>query len=350
MDPRDTLQYHYEYTQAGKKYLLGLNFYGEEARVYTYRVLRRSCPQVGEPFKVEALRDSVSFVNVAGTDYILFSYLHDGEEPGTLDWTLKAVSFNADRYDFVNFVGKPLPAEGERFRIEGISGSTMRVNTDALTDYLDSLLLSDKRLVVLPEDVYKTDKVVECIASTFNEKLSDYGLRMVVKIKLHAGKFKDIIRDRIVNHQDCVKKVVWEFPNIDRVKGIDAQSAMVKRLNYLHNFAVATNALKGQLVLFGQKGNDMKVYDDSIDDMAAIIALSAQNNYDLTYHFYNSPAVHIKKSSRAVFTIENRIIEDFNDGDMRFDDDGNETLDLICRLDQIRELINDYHNETTIVD
>ena len=47
---------------------------------------------------------------------------------------------------------------------------------------------------------------------------------------------------------------------------------------------------------------------------------------------------------------ENRIIEDFNDGDMRFDDDGNETLDLICRLDQIRELINDYHNETTIVD
>ena len=196
----------------------------------------------------------------------------------------------------------------------------------------------------------KTDKVVECIASTFNEKLSDYGLRMVVKIKLHAGKFKDIIRDRIVNHQDCVKKVVWEFPNIDRVKGIDAQSAMFKRLNYLHNFAVATNALKGQLVLFGQKGNDMKVYDDSIDDLAAIIALSAQNNYDLTYHFYNSPAVHIKKSSRAVFTIENRIIEDFNDGDMRFDDYGNETFDLICRLDQIRELINDYHNETTIVD
>ena len=47
---------------------------------------------------------------------------------------------------------------------------------------------------------------------------------------------------------------------------------------------------------------------------------------------------------------ENRIIEDFNDGDMRFDDYGNETFDLICRLDQIRELINDYHNETTIVD
>ena len=161
MDPRDTLQYYCDYTQAGKKFLLGLNFSGEEARVYTYRVLRRSCAPVGEPFKVEALRDSVSFVNVAGTDYILFSYLHEGEDPGTLDWTLKAVSFSGDRFEHVNFVGKPLPPEGERFRIEGFSGSAMRANTDELTDYLDSLLLADKRLVVLPESVYKTDKVVE---------------------------------------------------------------------------------------------------------------------------------------------------------------------------------------------
>ena len=161
VDPRDTLQYYCDYTQAGKKFLLGLNFSGEEARVYTYRVLRRSCVPVGEPFKVEALRDSVSFVNVAGTDYILFSYLHDGEDPGTLDWTLKAVSFSGDRFEHVNFVGKPLPPEGERFRIEGFSGSAMRANTDELTDYLDSLLLADKRLVVLPESVYKTDKVVE---------------------------------------------------------------------------------------------------------------------------------------------------------------------------------------------
>ena len=161
MDPRDTLQYYCDYTQAGKKFLLGLNFSWEEARVYTYRVLRRSCAPVGEPFKVEALRDSVSFVNVAGTDYILFSYLHEGEDPGTLDWTLKAVSFSGDRFEHVNFVGKPLPPEGERFRIEGFSGSAMRANTDELTDYLDSLLLADKRLVVLPESVYKTDKVVE---------------------------------------------------------------------------------------------------------------------------------------------------------------------------------------------
>ena len=137
MDPRDTLQYYCDYTQAGKKFLLGLNFSGEEARVYTYRVLRRSCAPVGEPFKVEALRDSVSFVNVAGTDYILFSYLSDGEDPGTLDWTLKAVSFSGDRFEHVNFVGKPLPPEGERFRIEGFSGSAMRANTDELTDYLD---------------------------------------------------------------------------------------------------------------------------------------------------------------------------------------------------------------------
>lgn len=159
VDPRDTLQYHYDYTQAGKNYLLGLNFYGEEARIYTYKVLRRSCVQVGTPFKVEALRDSVSFVNVAGTDYVLFAYLR--EEEDCLSWNLRATSFDGSRMDAVCFQGKPLEPQGERFRIEGSSSASMRVNEDALTAYLDSLITSDPRLVVLPDEVYKTDMVVQ---------------------------------------------------------------------------------------------------------------------------------------------------------------------------------------------
>ena len=159
VDPRDTLQYHYEYTQAGKNYLLGLNFYGEEARIYTYKVLRRSCVQVGTPFKVEALRDSVSFVNVAGTDYVLFAFLR--EEADCLSWNLRATSFDGSRMDAVCFQGKPLDSQGERFRIEGSSSASMRVNEDALTAYLDSLITSDPRLVVLPDEVYKTDMVVQ---------------------------------------------------------------------------------------------------------------------------------------------------------------------------------------------
>ncbi|MGM9791815.1 MAG: hypothetical protein ACI3Y4_05375 [Candidatus Cryptobacteroides sp.] len=159
VDPRDTLQYHYEYTQAGKNYLLGLNFYGEEARIYTYKVLRRGCVQVGTPFKVEALRDSVSFVNVAGTDYVLFSFLR--EEADFLSWNLLASSFDGSHMDAVSVQGKALEPQGERFRIEGTSSASMRVNEDALTKYLDSLMASDPRLVVLPDEVYKTDMVVE---------------------------------------------------------------------------------------------------------------------------------------------------------------------------------------------
>ena len=159
MDPRDTLEFYHDFTKAGKNYLLGLNFCGEEARVYTYKVLRRGCVQVGTPFKVEALRDSVSFVNVAGTDYVLFSFLR--EEADLLSWNLVASTFDGSHMEAVNFLGKALEPQGERFRIEGSSSASMRVNEDALTEYLDSLIASDPRLVVLPEEVYKTDKVVE---------------------------------------------------------------------------------------------------------------------------------------------------------------------------------------------
>lgn len=159
VDPRDTLEFYHDFTKAGKNYLLGLNFCGEEARVYTYKVLRRGCVQVGTPFKVEALRDSVSFVNVAGTDYVLFSFLR--EEADLLSWNLVASTFDGSHMEAVNFLGKALEPQGERFRIEGSSSASMRVNEDALTEYLDSLIASDPRLVVLPEEVYKTDKVVE---------------------------------------------------------------------------------------------------------------------------------------------------------------------------------------------
>ena len=63
--------------------------------------------------------------------------------------------------DAVSFQGKPLEPQGERFRIEGSSSASMRVNEDALTAYLDSLIASDPRLVVLPDEVYKTDMVVQ---------------------------------------------------------------------------------------------------------------------------------------------------------------------------------------------
>ena len=274
MDPRDTLQYYCDYTQAGKKFLLGLNFSGEEAKVYTYRVLRRSCAPVGEPFKVEALRDSVSFVNVAGTDYILFSYLRDGEDPGTLDWTLKAVSFSGDRFEHVNFVGKPLPPEGERFRIEGFSGSAMRANTDELTDYLDSLLLADKRLVVLPESVYKTDKVVEWWLENNPRALSS--AKKVLFASLPA---------------DCSAVVAFEGSAAGGAGGADAVGGAVGAAG--GPGAVAKNKVKSKSGRYQLASVDLRGYT------LVIVKNLKQNSYTLVW----AEPTGVKKSDRRLMNL-----------------------------------------------
>ena len=140
-----------------------------------------------------------------------------------------------------------------------------------------------------------TDKVVKYLRRAFKAYLSDYGLKMVIKRKWQASNFKDIIRKRIINDKDSVKRVVWEFPNPDRVKGIDATKQMKDRLQGLMLFTQASKALKGKLTLSGSKKNPIDVDDDKNEDWAMIIALSAQNNYKLSYYFSNLSEISVNK-------------------------------------------------------
>ena len=194
-----------------------------------------------------------------------------------------------------------------------------------------------------------TDKVVKYLKRAFKAHLSEYGLKMVIKRKWQASNFKDIIRDRIIKQKDSVKKVVWEFPNPDRVKGIDATQQLKDRLYGLMIFTQASNALRGKLTLTGSKSNPIDVDDDKIEDWAQIIALSAQNNYKLSYYFHNSPVVNFKDVADAFCTINDKLIRDFESGQLINKGEG-VTFELIEKLDEIRKQIADYDYEKIVDD
>ena len=194
-----------------------------------------------------------------------------------------------------------------------------------------------------------TDKVVKYLKRAFKAHLSEYGLKMVIKRKWQASNFKDIIRDRIIKQKDSVKKVVWEFPNPDRVKGIDATQQLKDRLYGLMIFTQASNALRGKLTLTGSKSNPIDVDDDKIEDWAQIIALSAQNNYKLSYYFHNSPVVNFKDVADAFCTINDKLIRDFESGQLINKGEG-VTFELIEKLDEIRKQIADYDYEKFVDD
>ena len=194
-----------------------------------------------------------------------------------------------------------------------------------------------------------TDKVVRYLRRAFKAHLYEYGLKMVIKRKWQASKFKDVIRERIIKDHDSVKRVVWEFPNPDRVKGIDATQQMKDRLNGLMLFTQASKALKGKLTLTGSKKNPIDVDDNKIEDWAQIIALSAQNNYKLSYYFYGSPVVNFKDVADAFGTIDSKLIRDFETGQLIDKGEGT-TFELIEKLDEIRIQIADYDHEKIVDD
>lgn len=194
-----------------------------------------------------------------------------------------------------------------------------------------------------------TDKVVKYLKRAFHAHLFEYGLKMVIKRKWQASNFRNKIEERIIKDHDSVKKVVWEFPNPDRVNGIDANQQMKNRLKGLLLFTQASKALKGKLTLTGSKRTPMDVNDVEIEDWAMIIALSAQNGYKLSYYFYNSPVVNFKDVAYAFASLDNKFIRDFELGQLINKGEGT-TFELIEKLDEIRKQIADYDHEKIVDD
>lgn len=192
-----------------------------------------------------------------------------------------------------------------------------------------------------------TDKVVKYLRRAFNSHLFEYGLKIIISKKWQAGEFKKIIRERIDRNKDSVKKVVWEFPNPDKVKGIDATEQMITWIEGVKQLTQVTQALRGMLTLIGSKGNPLDIDDEKIDDIAQIIAISAQNNYKLSYYFFNSPTINIKDVAYANASIDNKVIRDFEIGQL-IDRGEGATFELIEKLDEIRKEIGDYDHEKVI--
>lgn len=192
----------------------------------------------------------------------------------------------------------------------------------------------------------KNDQVIRFLKRTLDELLSEYGLSIIIKHKYQAGKFKELVERRIINN-DNVKKIVWEYPNPDKIKGIDATYQTKKKLQYLSSLTQATKALKGKITLYGSKKEPMFIDEEKVDELAQMIALSAQNNYKLCYYFYNSPMINFKDVAYAVCSINSNTIHDFECKQLCNRGNG-ETYELIERLDEIRKEIADYDYEKIV--
>ena len=194
-----------------------------------------------------------------------------------------------------------------------------------------------------------TDKVVKSLKRTIDATLNNHSLKIVIKRKYQAFTIKDRVNERLLNG-DSIRKVAWEFPNPRKVSGIDNGPDSNELLDYMCRLTQASNALKSTLTLYGTKGDPMTLDDDTNVGLSNIIALSAQNNYNLAFHFHISKEViRLRDAEAAFFEIEQRVIDDFMNGQQGTDDlTSANKYELTNRLDTIRREIASYKNEKTV--
>lgn len=200
----------------------------------------------------------------------------------------------------------------------------------------------------------RPDTVARYLRHTFNTLLEESGLAMDVKRKFQAGKFMDIVREKIrAGH--AVSKVVWLFPNPNNVKGIDASRAAKNRLTDIVAFTATSNAMYGRFALLAKDGIPINI-EEMTPEIAQVIALSAQNGYDVSFHFNDKSTMSARGMIRhgdpvcALFDIGDEAIYNFRHGQTAIGTDGRTTYELVGRLDEIRDEIKDYEHEKVIDD
>lgn len=112
---------------------------------------------------VTTVLDTLRMVEIQGVQYAQLSYLNSYNGGKELDYAVSLVALADGATETVSFSGRNLmkPSALPNFKIEGISNLAFVENPSPATEYLAALIAADERLVVLPEDVYLTDKAIE---------------------------------------------------------------------------------------------------------------------------------------------------------------------------------------------
>ena len=112
---------------------------------------------------VTTVLDSLTMVNIQSVQYAQLAYLNSYNGGKELDYAVSLIALADGSMETVTFSGRNLmnPSDLPAFKIEGMSNLAFVENPSPATDYLAALIAADERLVVLPEDVYLTDKAIE---------------------------------------------------------------------------------------------------------------------------------------------------------------------------------------------
>lgn len=185
------------------------------------------------------------------------------------------------------------------------------------------------------------DKVCLLLQEAINRKLYDYRIEIEIRCKVREATVWQVVDRQTCDNGDRVTKVVFNFPIPGKVKGIDATKKMKKKLATLASIGRGMNATKASYHMEADKDSTLHL-EQTQEDFAQMVELCTTNAYDIQVHFKYYGIYRFGADERAYCSLDDEILEDFENSITTFSDEGDTVFRLNIWLDNVRHLSKDY--------
>ena len=190
-----------------------------------------------------------------------------------------------------------------------------------------------------------TDKVRDILQESIQRELTEMGIKFEIRPKMKVKKFWEMVEEQRTVRKDVIKKVEFEFPHPDRVKGMDTTSSMSDRLKILASLAESMGATKGKVMYENSSEAGLQMEQTS-EDLAQMVSLCCNNAYHIAVHFRDMGVYRYGDLVRALYPIEDKVLTDFIGGQTTIGDDAKNPSYALCdQMEAIRNLTKDYNDE-----
>ena len=190
-----------------------------------------------------------------------------------------------------------------------------------------------------------TDKVRDILQESIQRELTELGIVFEIRPKMKVKNFWEMVEEQRTVRKDVIKKVEFEFPHPDKVKGMDATPSMSDRLKIFASIAESMGATKGKVTYENSSEVGLQMKQTS-EDIAQMVSLCCNNAYHIAVHFRDIGIYRYGDLVRALYPIEEKVLADFIGGQSTIGKDAETPSYKLCeKMESIRNLSKDFNDE-----
>ena len=157
----------------------------------------------------------------------------------------------------------------------------------------------------------RTETIKNSLQNCFNrsELLKSLGIQVNIKEKTIATKFEEFIDQRIIDHEDRIETVTFEFPNLKRQPTSRIPNELTEQVNNFTKVLEAYDAVSGLTTM--KMGNEPD--RDKLKQLSTVVTMCSDNGFDLSVKFMNFGNYKCNEDIVAKYEMNDAVLIFFKD-------------------------------------